>query len=107
MAANQGNLGKTLAWGTISVVLYWFLFHFANDFLHLAHTTLDACVVTNGLDTNYFNKVTPELCAEQGGEFIPGNWLNVLAPIVMAFALSYVHGNFTSLFWDALGLKAK
>lgn len=30
-----------------------------------------------------------------------------LVPIVIAFAFSFVHGAFTSGFWDMLGLKAK
>ena len=107
MAAEQGLLGKTLVWGAVAAALYWFLFHFSGDFTRLAHTTMDACAVTEGASTVYYNKATPELCAAQGGEFIPGNWLYVLAPIVMAFAVSYVHGNFTGLFWDVLGLKAK
>ena len=107
MATDQGSLSKTLMWGAVSAALYWLLFNFANDFLHLAHTTIDACVVTEAGDAKYYNKATMEVCAEKGGEYIRGNWINVFAPIAMAFALSYAHGNFTSRFWDVLGLKAK
>lgn len=107
MATEQAGLNKTLFWGAVSAALYWFLFQYANEFQQLAHTTLDACAVQADAGTIYYNKATPELCAEQGGVFIPGNWLKVFAPIAMAFVLSYAHGNFTGMFWDALGLKAK
>jgi hypothetical protein len=55
----------------------------------------------------YYNDATAELCAAQGGTFIEGTWWYVFAPIALAFALSYTHGTFTSLFWDVVGLKAK
>ena len=106
MASSQASLGKTLLWGGIAATLYGFLFYFADDFLRLAHTTQDACMVQSGTNINYFNEATPELCAEQGGTLIQGTWWYVLAPIAMAFALSYTHGIFTGLFWDLLGLKA-
>ncbi|MFN3883697.1 MAG: hypothetical protein ACK4Q4_02930 [Rhodocyclaceae bacterium] len=32
-------------------------------------------------------------------------WL-VVVPIVIAFAISFTHGAFTGLFWEAMGLKA-
>ncbi|MFN4148598.1 MAG: hypothetical protein ACK4E4_03510 [Rhodocyclaceae bacterium] len=32
-------------------------------------------------------------------------WL-VLVPIAIAFAISFAHGAFTGLFWEAMGLKA-
>ncbi|CAA7611455.1 hypothetical protein MTBLM5_10065 [Magnetospirillum sp. LM-5] len=35
-----------------------------------------------------------------------GGWAFVV-PIVIAFVFSFVHGAFTSGFWDMLGLKAK
>ncbi len=35
-----------------------------------------------------------------------GGW-TFLIPIVIAFAISYTHGNFTAAFWDLLGIKAK
>ena len=107
MASSHSSLGKTLLWGGIAAALYGFLFYFANDFLRLAHTTQDACVVQSGMHTNYFNKATADLCAAKGGTFIRGTWWYVLAPIAMALVLSYTHGIFTGLFWDLLGLKAK
>lgn len=107
MATSQASLGKALMWGGITAVLYWGLVNFAGDFIRLAHTTLDACAVQQGLDTVYYNKATPELCSAQGGTFIDGTWWYVLAPIALAFALSYTHGTFTGLFWDVVGLKAK
>jgi hypothetical protein len=35
-----------------------------------------------------------------------GGW-SFLLPVVIAFAISYGHGNFTAAFWDWLGIKAK
>ncbi len=35
-----------------------------------------------------------------------GTWYFVL-PVVTAFVFSFAHGNFTSHFWDMLGIKAK
>lgn len=35
-----------------------------------------------------------------------GGWY-FIGPVVIAFVISYVHGNFTSHFWDTLGIKAK
>jgi len=107
MSKKQIKLSQTLLWGGITAILYWALFQYAGEFLRLAHTTLDACAVSEAAHTTYFNKATPELCAAQQGSFIEGTWWYVLAPIAMAFAVSYAHGNFTSLFWDILGLKAK
>lgn len=107
MAASQANLGKALLWGVITAGLYWFLFQYSEVFEQLAHTTLDACVVQQGAETVYYNKVTPELCAADNGSFIAGKWWYVFAPIGLAFALSYTHGLFTGLFWDVIGLKAK
>ncbi|MEW6118812.1 MAG: hypothetical protein AB1593_01840 [Pseudomonadota bacterium] len=107
MAVNQALLGKALLWGAVTAGLYWFLFQYAGDFVRLAHTTLDACVVQQGTETVYYNKATPELCTAENGSFIEGSWWYVLAPIALAFALSYTHGIFTGLFWDVIGLKAK
>ena len=107
MAISQASLGKALVWGGVTAVLYWFLFKYAGDFLRLAHTTIDACTVQQGMETVYYNKATAELCGVQGGTFIEGTWWYVFAPIAMAFALSYTHGIFTGQFWDVVGLKAK
>jgi hypothetical protein len=35
-----------------------------------------------------------------------GEKLYFIVPIIIAFVFSFVHGNFTSYFWDALGFKA-
>lgn len=35
-----------------------------------------------------------------------GRWFFV-APVILAFVFSFAHGNFTSYFWDTLGIKAK
>ncbi len=107
MSKDKTLLGKTLMWGGITAVLYWGLFHFAGEFMRLAHTTLDACAVGSGSGIAYFNKASLDACTAAGGSFIEGHWWYVFAPIAMAFALSYTHGNFTGLFWDVLGLKAK
>jgi hypothetical protein len=107
MATSQASLGKTLMWGGVTALLYWGLFSFAGDFIRLSHITLDACAVQEGLKTVYYNMATAELCMAQGGTFIAGTWWYVFAPIAMAFALSYTHGNFTGLFWEVVGLKAK
>jgi hypothetical protein len=107
MSSNSSSLGKTLFWGSLTAVLYGGLFVYADDFQHLAHTTVDACVVQGGAHTDYYHKATRELCAEKGGSLVDGTWWYVFAPIALAFALSYTHGIFTGLFWDVVGLKAK
>jgi len=35
-----------------------------------------------------------------------GAWFFVI-PVTAAFVFSYTHGNFTSHFWDSLGIKAR
>ena len=107
MAASQATLAKALLWGALTTGLYWFLFQYSGAFETLAHTTLDACAIQEGAETVYYNKATAELCAAENGSFIEGSWWYVLAPIALAFALSYTHGLFTGLFWDLVGLKAK
>ncbi len=107
MTASQTSLGRVLFWGGLTALLYAALFHYADSFLHLAHTTQDACAVQSGMTVDYYNKATSELCGEKGGTFIDGTWWYVFAPIALAFALSYTHGLFTGLFWDVVGLKAK
>ncbi len=47
----------------------------------------------------YFETEIVELSSQGGWSF--------LLPITVAFAISYGHGNFTALFWDWLGIKAK
>ena len=107
MIKDKSKLGPALLWGGVTALLYWVLFHYADYFQQLAHTTLNACAVGDPAHPTYYNKVTAELCSAEGGNFVEGVWWYVFAPIALAFALSYTHGNFTSLFWDVLGLKAK
>ena len=47
----------------------------------------------------YFETEIVELTSQGGWTF--------LLPVAVAFAISYSHGNFTALFWDWLGIKAK
>jgi hypothetical protein len=47
----------------------------------------------------YFESEIVELTSQGGWTF--------LLPVAVAFAISYSHGNFTALFWDWLGIKAK
>jgi hypothetical protein len=35
-----------------------------------------------------------------------GSWFFII-PVTAAFVFSFSHGNFTSHFWDVLGIKAK
>ena len=35
-----------------------------------------------------------------------GRWYFIV-PVLIAFAFSLVHGNFTARFWDLLGIRAK
>ena len=49
MASSQASLGKTLFWAGLTAALYGFLFYYADEFLRLAHTTVDACVVQAGM----------------------------------------------------------
>ena len=107
MASSSASLGKTILWGGLTAVLYWVLFEYADEFTRLARTTLHACAVQETGQTVYYNKASAELCAAKGGTFIAGTWWFVFAPILMAFAVSYAHGIFTSRFWDVVGLKAK
>jgi hypothetical protein len=97
--------GKAIAWGIIAAALYASMFYFSDVILHMAHTTPDACVVGHGADAKYYHKADLAACAAQGGHVEPGTWWHVLVPILIAFAISSVHGAFTGLFWDLMGLK--
>jgi hypothetical protein len=101
----HGNWGKTVFWGAITAALYATMFYYADFILHMAHTTPDACVVGSGAETAYFHRVDAAACAARGGHLQPGTWWHVLPIILIAFAVSYVHGAFTGLFWDMMGLK--
>jgi len=106
MAEGKTRWSKTLFWGILAALLYWGLFYYQDKIVQLAYTTTKSCVVIQEGKTLYYKKPTPEACAAKGGTLVEGNWLNVLVPIVVAFVMSYVHGVFTGMFWDSLGLKA-
>ncbi|HZV55322.1 MAG TPA: hypothetical protein VFF82_10325 [Rhodocyclaceae bacterium] len=105
MDLHNGHWGKTVFWGIATAVLYALMFSNSDLLLHLAHTTPEACVVGHGADAVYFHKVGVAACVAQGGHIEPGTWWHVLIPILLAFAISFVHGAFTGLFWDLMGLK--
>jgi hypothetical protein len=106
MADAKSGWSRTLLWGAVTAILYLSVFAYADDVIRLARTTTNACVVGNGAQAVYYNKPTLEACAEKGGTMVQGNWLFVFIPILIAFAISYIHGAFTSNFWDSIGLKA-
>jgi hypothetical protein len=105
MDLHNGHWGKTVFWGIATAVLYALMFSNSEVLLHLAHTTPDACIVGHGVDALYFHKTGADACAAKGGHVEPGTWWHVLVPILLAFAISFVHGAFTGLFWDLMGLK--
>jgi len=106
MADANSGWSRTLLWGAVTAILYLGVFAYADDVIRFARTTTDACVVGAGAEAVYYSKPTPEACAEKGGTMVQGNWLLVFLPILIAFAISYVHGAFTSNFWDSVGLRA-
>ena len=64
---------QTILLGSVSILLYFLLYHFEQPILDLS---------------------------KKGGWYF-------IVPISLAFAFSIVHGAFTGLFWDLLGIKAK
>lgn len=76
MAIQRESAVKALAFGIASCILYAVLFAFSDSFVEWARRTRE------------------------------GEKLFFVLPIVVAFAVSYVHGAFTGYFWDALGLRA-
>lgn len=107
MSETNTSWTKTLFWGALVGILYWALFHHVNEILRFAHTTGRACVVNQGGELIYYAEPAAEACAANNGTLVEGNWLFVFIPILIAFAVSYVHGAFTSSFWDSIGFKAK
>jgi hypothetical protein len=105
MHSNGAYWGKTVFWGAVAGALYAAIFYYADLILYLAHTTPDACVVGQGVDATYFHTVDAAACAAKGGAVVPGTWWHVLVPIAIAFGISFVHGAFTGLFWEMMGLK--
>lgn len=95
-----------LFWAVCSGLCYLFLFHYADALIHLAHTTVDTCMVVDGGKTLYFSKPDAAACDAKGGQMLAGNGWYVFAPIAIAFAISYAHGIFTGQFWEVIGLTA-
>jgi hypothetical protein len=105
MNVHSAHWGKTIFWGVVTGTLYATMFYYADLVLQMAHTTPDACVVGDGVNTLYFHKVDAAACAAKGGHVESGSWWHVLIPILIAFAVSFTHGAFTGLFWEMMGLK--
>ncbi|MDP3515069.1 MAG: hypothetical protein Q8S20_20195 [Sulfuritalea sp.] len=105
MKLHQAHWGKTIFWGVATAALYAAMFAWSDLLLQLAHTTPDVCIVDQGGTTIYYHKADTASCAAMNGHIEPGVWWHVLIPILLAFAISIVHGAFTGLFWEAMGLK--
>lgn len=105
MERSKAHWGKAIFWGAVTSALYALMFSNSGFILHLAHTTPDACVVGQGAEALYFHKADAAACAAQGGHLEAGSRWHVLVPILLAFAISWVHGAFTGLFWELMGLK--
>lgn len=105
MKLHQAHWGKTIFWGVATAALYTAMFSWSDLLLQLAHTTPDVCVVDQGGTTIYYHKADAASCAAMNGHVERGVWWHVLIPILLAFAISIVHGAFTGLFWEAMGLK--
>ena len=106
MSDSGPQWGKTIVWGSLSALCYAALYHYAEEFIRLAHTTVDACAVATGGKTVYLIKPDALECAARGGQMIVGNLWHVWAPIAVALAISYTHGTFTGSFWESLGFTA-
>lgn len=105
MKLHKAHWGKTIFWGVATAVLYTLMFSYSDLILHLAHTTPDACIVDQGGATLYYHQADAAACAAMNGHMAAGVRWHVLIPILLAFAISIVHGAFTGLFWEAMGLK--
>ncbi|VAW90691.1 hypothetical protein MNBD_GAMMA21-1771 [hydrothermal vent metagenome] len=68
---------NTFALGLVSIALYTLLYFYSSDLTHIAE------------ETNHGHKAL------------------FFVPIVIALLFSFVHGSFTSQFWDSIGVKAK
>lgn len=99
---------KTFFWGAVTAVCYAAMFSNTGAIMHMAHTTLPSCIVEGvaGAPAAYFHQLDAAACAAKGGLAEPGHPWHVALPILVAFLISYVHGAFTGLFWEAMGLKA-
>ena len=105
MDLHKAHWGKTIFWGVATAALYTAMFSNSDLVLHMAHTTPDACVVGHGAAATYYHKADAAACTAINGHIEPGVWWHVSIPILLAFAISIVHGAFTGLFWEAMGLK--
>jgi len=75
MATNNESLKKAVLYGVGSAILYVLLFQYADK-------TVEWAALTRQGEKVYF-----------------------LAPIIIPFVFSMVHGAFTGYFWDAMGMK--
>jgi len=106
MGQKKTDLITLLVWGGATASCYVWLFIYADDLVILAQTTTSSCRLGSGSEAEYFHRATPVQCAEVGGTMLDSNNLNVLVPIGIAFLISYIHGTFTSLFWEKVGFRA-
>ena len=99
--------GKTIFWGLVTAICYAVMFSNTELILHMAHTTLPSCIVPSGGETpTYLHQLDAAACAAKGGQSEPGHPWHVALPILIALLISYAHGAFTGLFWEAMGLRA-
>jgi len=96
---------KTIVWGSLTALAYAVLFFYSDLLMQMAHTTPAACVAGSVDSPVYYHGANAAACARLGGHVEPGNGLLVLVPIAIALIISFVHGAFTGLFWDVMGLK--
>jgi hypothetical protein len=106
MKLQPSHWSKTIFWGVITALLYAALFYYSDLVLHMAYSTPPSCIVGHGATAAYYHKPDAAACQALGGHLENGIWWHVLIPILLAFAVSFAHGAFTGLFWDAMGLKA-
>ena len=108
MKTDPAIWSKTIFWGVVTGVLYALMFSNTHTIMHMAHTTLPSCIVEGetGAASAYFHKLDAVACTAKGGLAEPGHPWHVVLPILLAFVISYTHGAFTGLFWEAMGLRA-
>ena len=105
MNLHRPHWGKAVFWGTVTAARYAAMFSYSDVIMHMAYVTPDACIIGHGPAAVYLHKVEAAACAAKGGHMEAGNGLRVLLPVLIAFAVSFVHGAFTGLFWEMMGLK--
>lgn len=98
---------KTIFWGIVTAICYAVMFSNTELILHMAHTTLPSCIVQSGAEMpTYLHQLDATACADRGGQAEPGHPWHVALPILIALVISFAHGAFTGLFWEAMGLRA-